>query len=100
MVIGDKFYVMFGYLSESGNLSNAVYEFNFSEEKWRILAHPVKGGSKNRPRPRIESAASTLQTFPNKIFIFGGSDGFTRMNDLWMYDVQSYLFEEIKLTTE
>lgn len=39
---GAKMYILFGYLNEIGEFSNAIYEFDFFKKSWNILSERNK----------------------------------------------------------
>lgn len=83
---------MFGYLSDYGQLSNAVYEFNFDTMCWtnKFKHQPSAAFDEKKagtvPKGRLESSITFIKSQPHLIYAFGGSDGFNRLNDLWIFN--------------
>ena len=100
MLIGNSVIIFFGYFTEQAALSNAVYEFNIETNLWRCLSqkqnHHHIGNSSAFPIPRLESSVCVVPNKPGKVFAFGGCDGFNRLNDVWMFDLKTNQFTEVK----
>ena len=63
------------------NYSNSVYEFNFESKKWSLFE--VKG---RIPRKRYSHSAIIHN---KKMYIFGGFDGITMLNDTFELDFEN-----------
>jgi hypothetical protein len=57
-----------------------VYSYNFLSGKW---SHLEKKGEV-QPDPR---ASSGMCLQDDHIYIFGGTDGVTKFNDIWSFDI-------------
>ncbi|EWS72392.1 UDP-glucose/GDP-mannose dehydrogenase family, NAD-binding domain protein (macronuclear) [Tetrahymena thermophila SB210] len=102
VLIGNKMYTMFGYFSDYGQLSNSVYEFNFDTMCWtNKFKHQPNAAldekkSSTIPKGRLESSITYIKSQPQLIYAFGGCDGFTRLNDLWVFNIQTCMFQLIQ----
>ncbi|MCA8916694.1 MAG: hypothetical protein KDB90_14975 [Planctomycetes bacterium] len=67
------------------SLENEVWAFDSGNDTWTRL---TPGGT--RPSPRREAGICYDQD-DKRIWIFGGYDGSTRLNDLWFLDISSGL---------
>lgn len=89
VVYQDKMYVFGGTLSypsnpDSHNLSNDLFEYNFSTKQWRYI-QPQQNWY-NLPAPRQEHKAAVYQ---GKMYVFGGDVVPYTSHELWEYDFQS-----------
>ncbi|EGR29859.1 kelch motif family protein, putative [Ichthyophthirius multifiliis] len=94
ILINNKLYVMFGYLSQIGQYSNAIYSINLDNFQTEELFSLDSKNLKNSPKGRIDSSICSIR---NKIYFFGGYTGLARLNDLWYFDLETKLYCQVNL---
>jgi len=88
-----------GFLSgKDGGYSNAVYEYDFTENRMTTLFKnqevDITGNeSLSVPPGRTGLGAAIYQ---NTLYIFGGNEGNTKLNDLWKFDLNEKKWSLIK----
>ena len=75
-VVYNSSMILMGGFKNDGERSNRAYQFHFSDHKWE----KINVTSKVEPAPRAGHSAVILG---DDMYIFGGKDCDTRMNDLW-----------------
>mmetsp|Transcript_69935 Transcript_69935/g.177496 ORF Transcript_69935/g.177496 Transcript_69935/m.177496 type:complete len:522 (+) Transcript_69935:109-1674(+) len=84
VVCGDSMYVFGG---STGSARNDMYAFSFETDQWHEVLPPTGSGQKAHvPCPRF---CHTSDMYNNSVFIFGGYDGQTRLNDFWQLTLGS-----------
>jgi Kelch motif. len=82
-----------------GDYSNAVYEYDFEQNEWKTLFEnkPVDAIEITKttvPQGRMSHAAAISN---NCLYIFGGFDGNTRLNDTWSFDLVEKKWQRLGL---
>lgn len=72
--------VLSGYLGKEGRYNEAVYSFEFTTLKWKLLSPNSSGILKLR-------IGTDIALYKDTIFLFGGYDGSDRLNDLYSFDI-------------
>lgn len=80
---------LFGGQTISGP-SNELWIFNLNTFKWTLQ----NSLSKEKPSPRFEHS---MVRWKNLIFVIGGTNGVSRFNDCWMYNISSNFWTNIPL---
>ena len=88
VVFQNSMFVFGGYtgdINSNSNLrnSNELFEYKFTTSQWIDWQDKVTG-----PLPPARSAHGAA-IFQNKLWIFAGYDGNTRLNDMWAIDLLS-----------
>ncbi|KAL2269066.1 hypothetical protein VTJ83DRAFT_3912 [Remersonia thermophila] len=88
-ILGSKLYVFGGQVE--GYFMNDLCAFDLNQlqmpnNRWEILT-PGSDGS-TPPQGRLPAARTnhTMVTFNDKLYLFGGTNGFQWFNDVWSYD--------------
>ena len=91
---GSAALVVFGgFLGHVGEYTNKVLRFDLTLEKWSILFdNPDQ--ILDAPFPR-GGHGSAIQN--QNLYIFGGTDGDLKYNDLWKFDISKKVWNEIKI---
>jgi N-acetylneuraminic acid mutarotase len=96
----EKIIIAFGFNEELASPSNAIYEYNIPKNKLSILFEGTKTAKQGKniiyigfPSPRVGSAITTDN---NHIFIFGGKDENSRLNDIWSFSLTDFKFARLK----
>ena len=79
---------IFLFGGSTGNPRSDFYEFQIDESKWTAVNH--KGGKP--PSSRFCHVGFVLK---KKFYIFGGYDGFNRVNDFYSYNVDENIWQEV-----
>jgi len=93
---GNQFVVIFGGFvgANFGEPWNQVIMFNLATEEWTL---PYKDhiilNSGSGPNPRSGHGAIIHK---HDMYIFGGTDGDVKYNDLWKYDLRTHQWTQIK----
>lgn len=103
---------MFGG-NNDGHKMNDLWEYYFDEKRWVKLSDGIKHKpkiKKNRlfdvpndekdeeervPKARYNHSA-VMQNKTDKMFVFGGKSGPSRLNDLWAYDFTTQQWIEVE----
>ncbi|EAR97403.2 kelch motif protein (macronuclear) [Tetrahymena thermophila SB210] len=95
LVYKDTMIVLSGYLGDTGIFSDYIFSFDFNTKVWNVL---YDGNSqKNQTyKPRIGAGICLYQ---EKIYLFGGYDGYERLNDLCYFDLQSKSWNQVKYSS-
>jgi hypothetical protein len=93
---GNQKIIVFGGFvgGQYGEPWNQVIEFNLSSEEW--IPHykePLQLNSGSGPAPRCGHTAVVLK---NDMYVFGGTDGDIKFNDLWKYDLKQKTWSQLK----
>jgi N-acetylneuraminic acid mutarotase len=83
VVVNGKLYVFGGYGGGTGRLDD-FYSFDFESGTWE----EVQVLSKEKPGCR-ENNGVVISDSERKIFLFGGYNGNSWLNDLWEFDIES-----------
>ena len=88
VVFRDSMFVFGGYTGDiysNSNLRNKndLFEYKFTTSQWINWEDKISG-----PLPPARSAHGAA-VFQNKLWIFAGYDGHTRLNDMWAVDLLS-----------
>lgn len=82
----DKRIVIFGG-GQGSSYYKSIYVFDTVGRRWsQPTLPPVESEEEEEPMPR---RAHTAVLYKSKIWIFGGGNGVTALNDLWCLDVSS-----------
>lgn len=80
---------------------NDVWRLDVSDPQkmsWRLISNPTSGSLKgavaaeNKPKARGYHTANMVGS---KLIIYGGSDGGECFNDVWVYDVDAYVWRAV-----
>ena len=83
-----KITIFGGYLGDSGEMTNGVYEYNIDDNKWNVIN--AKGAEIS---PRVGHSAVYYE---GAMYVFGGLNQYTlRLNDLWKFGLNNYTWEQI-----
>jgi len=88
-----------GFLGgKDGGYSNAVYEYNFEENKMHTLFKNHEVDVTGDETPSIPPGRMGLGAaiYQNTLYIFGGNEGNTKMNDLWKFDLNEKKWSFVK----
>ncbi|KAL4451138.1 hypothetical protein ABPG74_021460 [Tetrahymena malaccensis] len=76
-VYKNEMYIFGGYSTQSG-YSNQLYSFNLINFSWRIIQN------NSSPSKQItKRSGASLSLYSDYVFVFGGQNEETRLNDLW-----------------
>lgn len=87
----DKIYVFRG--GDGRDYLNDLHELNTTTLHWRNVQDV--GGM--RPPPRANHSSSIIQ---HNLYIFGGWDGSKRLNDLFVFSLQDFLWSQVVVVGE
>ena len=90
LVIWNSTMFVFGGSLSKGSISNDLCSYSFETEEWKKIE--ITG---NKPCPRSGHAACVINS---KMYMFGGiSEENARLNDLWVCNLETPQWEEIKI---
>ena len=95
--------VVGGFLGgKDGGYSNAVFEYDFAENQWNTLFKNVPVDSSAETEPKIPQGRTSLGAaiYKDYLYIFGGNEGNTKLNDLWQFDLNGRKWSIVKPATE
>lgn len=104
----DEMLIFAGFIGKTSKYSNQIFSFNFKTKQWKFyFKHHTKKDKniieepKKYPKKRANSAMCVIN---NSVYIFGGSKGVLKMNDMWKFDLIACewkkIFYEEKITPE
>ena len=82
--------VVGGFLGgNNGGYSNAVYEYNLVDNEWKILSKNQEVNNEDNLNPIVPQGRMGLGAAIHNdiLYIFGGNEGNTKLNDLWKFDL-------------
>jgi N-acetylneuraminic acid mutarotase len=86
---GDKMVIYGGFVE--GYRSSETIMYDFKTRKWEN----VEPKSNVIPEPR---AGHSCSIYNDGLYVFGGKDDDNnKLNDLWCFDLKSYIWKEIKV---
>ena len=88
VAVNNNFYIFGGY--DGTNRRNDFFCFNFSTNTWSELN---QNGSAQPPSPRDRH---TAVVHGRCIYIFGGYDGYNRVDDFHRYDISSSTWQQLE----
>lgn len=77
--------------ADRGECANHVLAYDFRTNKWETLFQHNE--SEKYPAPRMAQAMAIVE---NSLFIFGGTNGEDKFNDLWKFDLQARTWQLLK----
>ncbi|GKY99247.1 hypothetical protein MPSEU_000880000 [Mayamaea pseudoterrestris] len=86
VVVNGKLYCFGGYGGGTGRLDD-FYCYTFATQTWE----QVHVKSRERPGCR-ENNGVVISDKSDKIYLFGGYNGQVWMNDLWVFDIESFIW--------
>lgn len=99
----EKIVIICGYDGSKAQYLNSVYEYNITKNKVSILfpgSNPTDSNDAlyaelddTLPAPRSGCAAATDG---KNVYIFGGKDTETRMNDLWEFSLTEFKYRQME----
>lgn len=92
----DKWLIFGGFFGGSIGLhSNYVFLYNFETNEWSKLFPPLNiSDNLHAPTPREGAGIAIIL---NKAYIFGGSNGHERFNDLWQFDIDKQIWAYVRI---
>ncbi|SPQ19060.1 eb429a89-f91f-43bd-9caa-39ab242b97d5 [Thermothielavioides terrestris] len=97
-ILGSKIYVFGGQVE--GYFMNDLSAFDLNQLQmpnncWEMLI--PSSDSANPPQAKIPPARTnhTMVTFNDKLYLFGGTNGFKWFNDVWCYDPMTNLWSQL-----
>ena len=85
VVVKGRLYVFGGYGGGPGRL-DAFFQYSFETGEWE----PVKVLSDEKPGCR-ENNGVVISDSKSSIYLFGGYNGSSWLNDLWKFDIDSHV---------
>ncbi|KAK2962410.1 putative Tip elongation aberrant protein 1 [Blattamonas nauphoetae] len=89
VIYGDEM-IIYGGGGVLGLVFDDIYAFSFETHTWRVVQLAGPG----TPKARRNHAAVLSGS---RMYVFGGSDGETRMQDTWCFDFETDKWSEIKV---
>ena len=85
VVYQNSMFIFGGYTNSNSNLhnNNDLYEYRFTTSQWIDWSEKITGSL-----PPARSAHGAV-VYDDKLWIFAGYDGHTRLNDMWAIDLTS-----------
>lgn len=83
--------VLFGYMSETGLFSNAIFDYDININRWEIL-YSISSELEH-PIGRMNSSATLVG---DTIYAFGGTSKGLLLNDYWSFHIPTRKWNEIK----
>ena len=74
--------------------SRSIIYYDFTKNCWDVYYIQSKKKEKGAIRPK-KRANSTLGIFQDKLYIFGGTNGKNKLNDMWKFDLNTRIWVEI-----
>jgi len=90
--------VVGGFLAgKEGGYSNAVYEYDFEQNRWTTLFKNQEVDI-TKENPTIPPGRTGLGAaiYKDSVYIFGGNEGNTKLNDLWKFDLKEKKWSPVK----
>lgn len=94
VVVKGKLYVFGGYGGGTGRLDD-FYSFDFASGQWE----EVRVLSREKPGCR-ENNGVVISDSSRDIYLFGGYNGVSWLNDLWKFDIESRMWTCIQETSD
>ncbi|KAI1188154.1 hypothetical protein F5B17DRAFT_439803 [Nemania serpens] len=88
-IVGSKIYIFGGQVE--GYFMNDLAAFDLNQlqmpnNRWDILIENLESGSTSTTKVPPARTNHTMITYNDKMYLFGGTNGFQWFNDVWCYD--------------
>lgn len=94
----DEMIVFGGYLGQISKYSNLVYSYDFQTNIWKLYYMPTPNEKKNEKPKRRANAGAVI--FNDELFIYGGTNGKSKFNDLWKFDLKTLKWSQMSKMEE
>jgi len=85
---------------KDGGYSNAVYEYDLINNEWSALFKLQEVSNEDNPNPVLPQGRMGLGAAIHQdiLYVFGGNEGNTKLNDLWKFDLNAKQWSLVKST--
>ncbi|KAI0835398.1 hypothetical protein F5Y06DRAFT_134056 [Hypoxylon sp. FL0890] len=88
-IVGSKIYIFGGQVE--GYFMNDLAAFDLNQlqmpnNRWEVLSENVEAGGAVQGKAPPARTNHSMITFNDKMYLFGGTNGFQWFNDVWCYD--------------
>jgi len=96
---GKNYIITFGGFigGEFGEYWNQILVFDVENKKWKVPYTEEDGIQVQDPKAPSIRCGHSATIYNDKMYVFGGTNGEVRYNDMWIYDLINESWETIKL---